>query len=115
MLQPQAVVLLDPATGTTQTTIPIGATARTCLGTQMITALSTVTAASLTVPTGAVCADIQSDGGITRMRRDAVNPTATQGWRIDDGVFVTVDSSLADVRLLAQTATNVQICYWDKV
>lgn len=83
----------------------------------MLTALSASTAASLTVPTGAVCADIQADGGTVRMRRDATAPTATQGWRIDDGLSVTVDSVLSSVRLLAVsgTSTNVQICYWDRV
>ena len=97
--------------------IPISAQSRTCLGTQMLTSLSTSTPASLTVPTGAVCADIQADGGTVRMRRDATAPTATTGWRIDDGLSVTVDSVLADVRLLAVsgTTTNVQICYFDRV
>ena len=97
--------------------LPIAAQSRTCLGTQMLTALSASTAASLTVPDGAVCADIQADGGTVRMRRDATAPTATQGWRIDDGMSVTVDSVLASVRLLAVagTTTNVQICFYDRV
>lgn len=130
----QQTVLIDPATGeaysaSSGTTagltdaqlraeaIPISAQSRTCLGTQILTALSTSTAASLTVPTGAVCADIQADGGTVRMRRDATAPTATQGWRIDDGLSVTVDSVLASVRLLAVsgTSTNVQICFYDRV
>ena len=98
---------------------PVGvqAQARVCLGSQLITGLSSAVPASLTVPANAVVAEIQADGGIVRMRRDAGNPTATQGWRIDDGVGVTVDSTLANVRLLAQSGatTNVQIAYFDRV
>jgi len=88
-----------------------------CLGTQMLTALSAVTPASLTVPTGAVAADIQADGGTVRMRVDAGAPTATVGRRIYDGTILTIDSLLTDVRLLAQSGstTNVQITYFDRV
>lgn len=129
-LAPQAVVLLDAASGlpaagpltNTQlraAAVPIAAQVRVCLGTQMLTGLSATTAASLTVPGGAVVAEIQADGGTVRMRRDGDVglPTATRGWRLDDGVSVTVDSVLANVRLLAQsgTTTNVQITYFDKV
>ena len=98
---------------------PVGvqAQARVCLGSQLIIGLSSSVPASLNVPANAVVAEIQADGGIVRMRRDAGNPTATQGWRIDDGVGVTVDSTLANVRLLAQSGatTNVQIAYFDRV
>jgi len=97
--------------------LPVGAITRLCIGTQMITSLSASTAASLTVPGGAVCCEIQADGGVVRMRRDATAPTATQGWRIDDGMSVNVDTVLASVRLLAQsgTSTNVQITYFSAV
>ena len=82
----------------------------------MITGLSTTVPAALTVPTGALTADIQADGGVVRLRRDAGAPTSTIGWRIDDGMSVSVDSPLGDVRLLAVAAsTNVQICYYDRV
>ena len=94
----------------------IQALARAVIGTQMITGLSTSTPASLTVPTGAQTADIQADGGVVRLRRDAGAPTSTTGWRLDDGSSISVDSPLADVRLLAVAAsTNVQICYYDRV
>ena len=98
-------------------TQPVGATARVCTGTQMITALSSVTPASLTIPALSVVAEIQADGGVVRVRRDAGTPTATTGWRIDDGMSLTVDSVLANVRLLAQSGstTNVQIAYFDRV
>ena len=97
--------------------IAVTATTRLCLGTQMITGLSAVTPTSLTVPLGALTAEIQADGGVVRMRRDAQSPTATRGWRIDDGVGVNVDATLANVRLLAVsgTSTNVQITYFDRV
>ena len=97
--------------------LPVGAITRVCVGTQMITALSSSTAASLTVPGGAVCCEIQADGGTVRLRRDATAPTAVQGWRIDDGMQVNVDTILANVRLLAQsgTTTNVQITYFSAV
>lgn len=94
----------------------IQALPRTIRGTQMITGLSTTVPASLTIPPGALTADIQADGGVVRLRRDAGAPTSTTGWRIDDGMSVSVDSPLADVRLLAVAAsTNVQICYYDRV
>lgn len=98
-------------------TQPVGATARVCTGTQMITTLSSVTPASLTIPALSVVAEIQADGGVVRVRRDAGTPTATTGWRIDDGMSLTVDSVLANVRLLAQSGstTNVQIAYFDRV
>lgn len=97
--------------------IPIAVGARVCLGTQMLTALSATVVASLTVPAGAVAAEIQADGGIVRLRCDATAPTATRGWRIDDGASINVDSALSGVRLLAQagTTTNVQISYFDRV
>jgi hypothetical protein len=91
--------------------------ARVCTGTQMITALSAATAASLTIPANSVVAVIQADGGVVRLRQDAAAPTATRGMRIDDGAMYTADSVLADVRLLAQsgTTTNVQVTYFDRV
>jgi len=46
----------------------VAVTQRICLGTQVITALSTSAAASLTVPTGAIAAEIQADGGVVRLR-----------------------------------------------
>jgi len=97
--------------------IPVAASARTCVCRQTITALSSVTPATLTVPGGAVAAMIQADGGIVRITLDgSTNPTASVGQRIDDGVLFYVDSTLASVKLLAQSGstTNVQIAYFDK-
>lgn len=93
------------------------ASARTCVGRQTITGLSSSTPATLTVPGTAVAAMIQADGGQVRITFDgSTNPTATVGHRIDDGVLYYVDSVLASVKLLAQSGstTNVQIAYFDK-
>lgn len=99
--------------------LPVAAQTRTCLGGQMFTGLSSVTADLLTVPSGAVVADIQADGGPIRIRRDGSTtaPTTTLGWRIDDGASITVDSILVNVRLIAASGapTNVQVAYFDKV
>lgn len=90
---------------------------RICLGTELISPLSASTPASLTVPVGALSAEIQADGGVVRLRHDAIAPTATRGWRIDDGASVVVDSDLGNVRLLAQSgaSTNVQVVFFDRV
>lgn len=95
----------------------IFAAVRSCVGRQTITALSSSTPATLTVPGGAVAAMIQADGGQVRVTLDgSTNPTATVGQRVDDGVFFYVDTALANVKLLAQSGstTNVQISYFDK-
>ena len=95
--------------------VPVGVLGRKCTGSQIITALSTVTPASLSPPVGSVSAEIQADGGIVRIRRDAGAPSATNGYRLDDGMTLTIDSDLADVQLLAQSVTNVQVTYFDQV
>ncbi len=98
-------------------TQPISIERRLCLGHQLMTALSAVTPASLTVPDGAICATIQPDGGVVRVRLDAGTASATSGIRLDDGVMFSIDSALSSARLLAQsgTTTNVQIAYFDKI
>lgn len=97
--------------------VPVSATSRVAKGTQTITALSASTPATLTVPSGAVAACIQADGGKVRMTLDGTTlPSATVGYRIDDGDCYDVDTVLASVKLIAQagTTTNVQITYFDK-
>jgi hypothetical protein len=127
----QTVVIIDPVSGAPVAPAVVGLTntelravpvavaiqSRVCLGTQLITALSSSVATSLTIPVGSLVAEIQADGGVLRLRQDAGTPTATKGWRVDDGMSVTVDSVLASVRLLAQSGntTSVQIAYFDKV
>lgn len=88
---------------------------RTCVGRQTIANLSTSTPATLTVPTDAVAAMIQADGGGLRITQEGTNPTSTIGSRIDDGVFYYVDTPLASVKMLAMSAgVNVQVAYFDK-
>ena len=95
-------------------TQPVSAVARACLGRQTIT-LVAGTVTPLTVPNGAVAAEIQADGNPIRCTRDgATAPTSTVGTRIDDGVSYYVDTSLANVKLLAPVGSTAQIVYFDK-
>ena len=94
--------------------IPIEAVQRTCVGHQTIAA-TTGSATALTIPAGAVAALIQADGSAVSIRLDGVNPTATSGLRLDDGMMLYVDGGLALVSVIAKTtATNVQVAYYDK-
>lgn len=134
-IRPDAVVLLDPATGLPAAPLaqgltraqldaaPVGVTAlaRVCLG----TARATVTMSSQTlaaaigtaIPAGAVTCEIQADGGPVRLRRDAGAPTATLGYRLDDGAEKLVDTALADVRLISGGASSVfaNLIFFDRV
>lgn len=95
----------------------VTASSRLCVGRQTIIGLSSSTPATLTVPSGAVAAAIQADGGQVRITLNGTtNPTASIGQRIDDGVIFYVDTLLSAVKLLAQSGstTNVQISYFDK-
>jgi hypothetical protein len=133
-----AVVVIDPATGQSAfgsggaapgltdtqlraTPVPVSVPARICLGTARLTIpLTSVTLAGATggiaIPAGAVTAEIQADGGTVRMRRDGTAPTATLGYRLEDGLEKVVDSTLADVRLIAQGgACFVNVAYFNQV
>lgn len=102
--------------------LPVGVQPRACLGVARL-AITTGAAVSLTtasggipIPAGAVTAELQADGGSVRLRRDATSPTASLGYRLDDGAEKVVDSDLAAVRLIAQTvACAVNVAYFDKV
>lgn len=95
-------------------TQPVSAVTRACVGRQTL-ALSAGVVTTLTVPGGAVAAAIQADGNTIRCTLDgATAPSATTGTRIDDGVIYYVDTSLANVKLLAPTACSAQIAYFDK-
>jgi len=95
--------------------IPVSVPVRNCVGRQTLS-VTTAAVSTLTVPAGAVAAMIQADGNAVSLTLDGTTaPTATVGLRIDDGVFFYVDSVLANVKLIARTATtNVQVCYFDK-
>lgn len=97
--------------------IPVNAVQRNCVGRQTL-AVSNSAVMTLTVPAGAVACYIQVDGASSvSMTLDGTTaPTATVGLRLDDGVFFYVDSVLANVKLIARTASvNVQVCYFNKV
>lgn len=87
---------------------------RQCVGRQSIS-LAANTVTTLTVPAGAYSALIQADGNTVRITLDGTTaPTSTVGLRLDDGVFFSIDSALANVKMLAPTACSVQVCYFDK-
>ena len=95
-------------------TQPVSAVTRACVGRQTL-ALSAGVVATLTVPGGALAAAIQADGNTVRCTLDgATAPSATVGTRIDDGVIYYVDTSLANVKLLAPVACTAQIVYFDR-
>lgn len=96
--------------------LTVSAAPRNCLGRQTLS-VTTGAVVTLTVPTGAVASVIQADGSAISITIDGTtNPTATIGTRIDDGVLYYVDAPLANVRLIARSATtNVQVDYFDKV
>lgn len=94
--------------------VPVTASARTCVGRQTIS-VTTGSVVTLTVPGTAVAASIQADGNSVSITLDGTTPTSTVGSRIDDGIFFYVDTALANVKLIARTATtNVQVAYFDK-
>ena len=107
--------LLTDANGIQQ----VGATARTCTGRTSYSVSTAVTLASIcsgaAIPVGSVTAMIQADGGSIRVTLEGTTPTASVGMRIDDGVMYMVDSSLANVKLFAATATTVQVAFFDRV
>lgn len=90
-------------------------TARACVGRQTLD-VTAGAVATLTVPVGAVAAAIQADGSAVSITLDGASaPAATVGTRIDDGVIYYVDTALANVKMIARTATTkVQVVYFDK-
>ena len=111
-----AVPVSGPVTDTQLRAAPVtvSASARQCVGRQTLT-LSAGVVTTLTVPAGAVAAAIQADGNTVRCTLDgATAPSATVGTRIDDGVIYHVDTSLANVKLLAPVACSAQVVYFDK-
>ncbi len=103
---------------------PVIATPRTCLGTFRLSVTST--AATLPalvmavggagIPAGAVVVELQADGGTVRLSRsNDVIPTTTQGYRLDDGVVINIDSTLSHVRLIASSTTPVNCTFFDRV
>lgn len=89
---------------------------RTCLGREVLNVTTGAVATLQSIPAGAVAAFIQADGNTVRLTLDgATNPTAAVGTRLDDGVMFPVDTPLASVRLIAQSAAcAVQVSYFNK-
>ena len=103
---------------------PVIATPRTCLGAFRLSVTSTVATLPALVmavggagiPAGAVVCELQADGGTVRLSRfNDVIPTATQGYRLDDGAVINIDSTLAHVRLIAASTTPVNCAFFDRV
>lgn len=100
--------------------VPVAASARVCLGTERVT----VTSAAATLqslmtggvfPVGTVVVELQADGGTIRIRRDNGVPTTTLGYRLDDGMVLTVDSAPASVRVIAASNTPLNVACFDRV
>jgi hypothetical protein len=103
---------------------PVIATPRTCLGTFRLSVTSSpaylqalvMATGGPGIPAGAVVCEFQADGGTVRLSRDnAVTPTTTTGYRLDDGATLNVDSTLSHVRLIAATTTPVNCTFFDRV
>jgi hypothetical protein len=106
---------------------PVGATPRVCLGNHTLT-IATGTAVTLlqamqaatpgaTIPAGAVVAELQPKNGSINVSRFAgTTPTATVGLQIDALVNQPIDTVLADVKMIAITASvTVNCSFFDRV
>lgn len=74
-------------------------------GYQQITSLSS--AASLTVPAGATCAEIVVEGAAIRWREDGTNPTASVGMPMDAGTSRFHTTALTAFRAIQQASGAV--------
>jgi hypothetical protein len=102
------------------TPLSVTATARVCLGTSRVTVTSTAAAlqslmAGGTFPVGTVVVELQADGGTVRIRRDNGVPTTTLGYRLDDGLTLTVDSAPTSVQVVASASTFLNVACFDRV
>lgn len=125
-VNPTTGAAVSPLTNTElrATTVNVGATPRTCLGTFRLSVTST--AATLPalvmavggagIPAGSVGCELQADGDTVRLSLfDSVAPTTTTGYRLDDGAVINIDSTLAHVRLIAAATTPVNCTFFDRV
>ena len=89
---------------------------RNCVGMQAI-AVGTGSVSSLTIPGGAIGANIQADGGTLRITIDGKTaPAATVGQYLVDGNSMNIDTPLANVQIIAIGAsTRAQVFYFDAV
>lgn len=100
--------------------VSITATSRICLGTSRVTVTNVAaTLQSLmsggVFPAGTVVVELQADGGTVRIRRDNGVPTTTLGYRLDDGLTLTVDSAPTSVQVIASVATFMNVACFDRV
>jgi hypothetical protein len=102
--------------------LSVGVTARVCVSHPDITVPITtgVTLASLCaggiIPVGAVTAEIQAQNGVVRYRLDASTVTPTTGKRINVDENCVIDSVLASVRVVAETAAvTCSVAFFDRV
>lgn len=103
-------------------TLSVGVSTRVCVSHQAITVPITtdVTLASLCsggiIPVGALTAEIQAQNGIVRYTLDASTVTPTTGKRINVDENCIVDSVLASVRVVAESAAvTCSVAFFDKV
>lgn len=103
-------------------TQPVGATTRVCVSHQNIIAPITtgVTLASLCsgsiIPVGAVTAEIQALDNVVRCGlQNSLTVTPTTGKRINVDETLLIDSVLASVTLVADTAAECSVAFFDRV
>jgi len=76
-----------------------------CLGYQQITSLSS--AASLTIPSGAVLAKIVCTGQAVSWRDDGIAPTGTIGMPLPVNTVLEYDGDLRRIQFIEQAASAV--------
>lgn len=111
----------DMGDGSHAEVITVGA--RTIIDQKTITAPATtgVTLASLctgaVIPENAVVAEIQAIGGAVRIGlKNGTTVTPSTGYKIDTGAEKSVDTTLADVTIVAETtAALCNVTFYDRV
>ena len=92
--------------------MPVTPASRTSTGQQVINV--TNTPGLLFVPGGSASCRIQADGGVIRVSHGAINPSETDGIKIQDGESYVVDTNLSALKLFAPVACKAQIVYFDR-
>lgn len=69
------------------------------------------------LPTAALVAELQPQGGSVRLRRSGQTVSASTGRLLMDGDVMTVDTPLADLRLIRSGSANVtlNVALFDRV
>lgn len=111
-LQSGAVPVTGPLTDTQLRATPVNmlAATRVVLGGERVTVpTSSATLASLMTgaafPVGTVAVEVQADGGAVRITRASANtPTATVGYRLDDGMEKFIDTTPTNIKVMAPSS-----------